>query len=102
MYGGVDVDSGDFVAIGEWKVRWRQTSRKLDMEEKRDEEKLASSYMKQVRLMANMCISFCTLYLNHYLSYHSLSLSLARALTLSLSIYLPLSVPPPLSLSLPI
>ena len=48
VYTGMDTETGELVAVAEWIVQWRQVARKLNTELKRENEKQAATYMKQV------------------------------------------------------
>ncbi len=48
LYCGLDTNSGELVAVAEWVLRWRHPSRKLDLEDKSQDDNHASKYLKQV------------------------------------------------------
>ena len=49
VYVGMDTKTGQLVTITEWTLKWRHAHRKLDVDERTQEEKDAAKYMKQVR-----------------------------------------------------
>ena len=48
VYAGMDISTGDLVAISEWVLKWRHINRRLNMDEREIDEKEANKYMKQV------------------------------------------------------
>ena len=48
VYVGMDKDSGELVAVAEWVIQWRQVAKKLNADLKKEDDKQAAGFMKQV------------------------------------------------------
>ena len=53
VYVGMDTQTGELVTVSEWVLKWRHPNRKLDVEEKKQDEQEAAKYLKQVRAICN-------------------------------------------------
>ncbi len=49
VFAGMDTRTGQLVSIAEWTLQWRHLSRKLDVDDRRQEDRDAAPYIKQVR-----------------------------------------------------
>ena len=48
VYAGLDTSTGELVAVVEWVLRWRQANRKLNVEDRKEDEEQTVNYVKQV------------------------------------------------------
>ncbi|ELU08629.1 hypothetical protein CAPTEDRAFT_99925, partial [Capitella teleta] len=69
VYSGMDTQTGELVAIVEWNIKWRSFKRKLNLQEKEEDQKEGSKYLKQLTSIEQELLSFSRLHhpnLVHY------------------------------------
>jgi hypothetical protein len=57
VFSGMDIQTGELVAIAEWTIKWHSFKRKLNMHDE-EENKESAKYLKQVMVFIRIYLTF--------------------------------------------